>query len=256
MTDNKFQGLPRALKLAFVGLVLGLLLTWFSYIFVFSNSNVHDAAYPIFGRGFKTIAYLIGTIRMSLVEIVLLSMGAVLVSCSFIVFWLHTRNTERGSDILGLFSGIVFLLLSLPILQFWGPVPDAQSPPVGPVAVSLILSIAGSIIVVIYMWKTELFLRDKIIQSRVRLSIYIITSLGVFTGSSFFVLGSSAFLYFGNFNVGRGILILSPCLFLLASIIGAIAYARDREELLDMENSREERKSRKIQNLQDNRSMV
>ncbi len=256
MTRIRLHNLPIPLKVAFVGLIVGLIFTWLANLFMFSESRIHAGAYPILARDYKSITYDIGTMPLSLAQIVLLGIGVCLVMASFAVFLYYAKEKETKKDICGFILGTCLLLLALPILQLWTPMSNKSvQPPSGPIAINLILSIAGAIIVIVYIFKTELFLRHSIIPAKTRVAMFIVMSMGVLSGSFFFTLGASAYIHFGTFYFGRSMMILSPILCLIAFIIGAISYARDRGQLLEMENNREVRKCRKLRKLEEQAQM-
>lgn len=256
MESSRISSIPKLVKIGLWGLFLGLLLTWLSNLFLFSDLRIRGAAYPIYGRDFKTVAYEIGTLRMSVTEVVLLSVGALFVASSFVIFLYKADSLVLRKNIAGFATGVSLLLVSIPVLQLWEPITDLSvHPPSGPIAISLILSIGGAIIVIVYIFKTGMFLRNSVIPPRTRAVMYIIMSVGVIAGCFFLLIGTAGFHHYGTFAVGRGMLILSPSLFLLALVIGAIAYAKDREQVLEMETIREVRKNMKLRKLEEQRYM-
>lgn len=244
MTSARPKNIPLAVKIALFGLVAGFRLTGLANLFIFSDTRIQAVVGPLLGRGFKQVSYEIGTMSLPLPETVLLIAGGIIVLVSYSVCIYCAEERKIRLDIFGFLCGSALSLAALPILHIWEPQPDKSIPPPdGPIAIHLILAVGAAIVIIVHVFKTGLFLQNFGIPRRTKVVIYYIVSIAVILDSSFFVIGVASFLHCGSFKIARATSIVSPGMCLVAMILGAISFARDKGEILDMETNREVRKT-------------
>ena len=210
------------------GVVSGLSFSWIAYFYHFSD--ITDISPEL---GFKEIAFYLGTLPFTPVVYALLSISSALLLIGFILVFLPSDKAKRH-DLLGFLFGIFFLLFAIPLITIWGCALGFGAN--GAVGFGMMFSISGGIITSVYIYKTSFFVKG--LPKKSRLAADTVIALGFVTGSQFLYVGARGYQSLGNFSVGRGLLILSPCFYVMGVLTGAIAFARDRVELLDIELKR------------------
>jgi uncharacterized membrane protein len=253
-------------------ILTGLVLTWTAY-FSHSQKLSHDLVITkngvsnILGAtgsslleirtslGFKKIAFLIAQVPLGIAEKVLLIMGGLIVIIGYIFLVVSITpkkfvNVSNEFDtestgcikyldiksrecIFGLFMGTIFLLISFPILHIWSIYSENNIS--GPMGISLILSITGLLVVIIYMIRMP-SIRDDIINNKLYwIWMNIVIGVGIFMGTFSSLFGSLSFVKYGDYRVGLTFLICSVVLVLAGFIIGLVGYAKQRRHIWELE---------------------
>jgi len=217
--------------------------------------------------GFKKIAFLIAQVPLGVAEKVLLILGGFIVSIGFIflivsvarkkmaevggrqqhslnfddnICYTNYLDNKSRECILGVFIGTIIMLISFPVWHIWSI--NSESNFSGPMAISLILSITGFLVVVIYIIRMPSIREDIINNKNYWILMNIIIGLGIFMGTFASLFGSISFVKFGDYRVGLTFLICSVVLVLAGFIIGLVAYAKQRRHIWELETIIEKRK--------------
>lgn len=226
--------------------------------------------------GFKKIAFFVAKVPFGLAEKMLLISGIIFVNIGFLFLLASTApkkqndimamtlgdNVSFGSSskiqssvgelgiinyldkksrecIIGLFIGTILLLSSFPILHIWSI--NSENNISGPMCVSLILSITGLFVVIIYIVRMPSIYENVINNKPYWLWMNIIMGFGLFMGTFSFLFGSISFIKYGDFRVGTTFLACSVVLFLAGFILGLVAYAKQRRHIWELETIIEKR---------------
>ena len=240
MVSDKRKAL---ISIAIIG--LGLTITWMGYFFHFQNMHISKLEGP--KNSFKEMFMAIAKYPMGKVELVALIIGSVVTICGCIykVVSLPKHRENCG----WIFSGIVLLLSSFPILHIWG---RAQQPTNfnGPACIFILMNLFACIFILVGLIRLD-SLKTAVVSVKVWIATIVLVGLGIFLGASFLVFGATAAAISSHFSAGIAILVLSFVLVVAGLLVGVVAYAKSRHHAWELETIIERQKDiRKLKKLQ------
>ena len=231
------------ISLAIIG--LGLTITWMGYFFHFQNMDIGKLGGP--KNNFKEIFITIANYTMGKVELVALVIGSVVTICGCIFQVVSLPNHRENCG--WIFTGIVLLLSSFPILHVWG---RSQQPTNfnGPACIFILMNLFACIFITIGLVRIH-ELKAALGSNSIWITMNVLVSLGIFLGASFLLFGALDALYSSQFSAGIAILVLSFVLVVTGGLVGIVAYAKSRHNAWELETIIERQKDiRKIKKLQ------
>ena len=224
-------------------IALGFAITWMGYFFHFQNICIPKA--PL--ASFKEIFMGIATLPMRKLDIVAVATGAAVTVGGFI-FLVVSLSTNRRNNC-WMFFGSSLLLSSFPVLHIWGSYQQPLNLN-GPACVSVLMNLIGWIFISVGLVSSK-ELKAAVVRENVWIAMNVLTSIGVFLGSTFLVFGSISAARSATFSAGIALLAISLVSVLSGALVGIVAYAKSRHHEWELETIIERQKDiKKIRQLQ------